>query len=254
MGVDRQTYCTDRDQVCDVENHECVDCLTDAQCTAPNASRCDLDSDECAGCQTNAQCDGVDGLPATDNACNDGVCRECTPETEAETCPADKTCNPKTYQCTGEEAGSLAECDACVADSECGDDGAPSEAYRCVPLDYEGERFPDTNTGFCLKSIELGGSCSNPYRIVLAKQSLSGAGVDDYCGINEDLTTCPAVRALLADTECDPSSGDADCPQPAGLCRELPGAVDRCTYRCNSIVECQVPGSTCPNNDDYCGG
>jgi hypothetical protein len=90
------------------------------------------------------------------------------------------------------------------------------------------------------------------------KPSLSGAAIDDYCGINENLATCPAVRALLADTECDPSDGDGDCPDPAGLCRELPGAVNRCTYLCASIVECDVPGSTCdssgPSDEDYCGG
>ena len=253
-----QAYCTARDQVCDVENQVCVDCLDDTQCTAPSASRCDLDNNACAECQTAAQCDDVEGLPASDNACDDGVCRECTPETEAETCPDSKSCDPETNTCTDTTVGSLGVCDECIADSECGDEGEPSEAYKCVPLDYDGARFPNSNVGFCLKSIELGGSCTNPYRIVVTRPSLSGAGADDYCGINEDLTTCPAVLALLADTECNPSNGDADCPQPAGLCRELPGAVDRCTYRCDSIVECQVPGATCGSSgsggDDYCGG
>jgi len=257
-GDENQNYCTDRDQVCDVENQVCVDCLDDAQCTAPTASRCDTGTNECAQCQTDAQCDGVDELPATNNTCDEGTCRECTPETETEKCAADETCNPGTYLCTGEQAGSLAVCDACVADSECGVGGEPSEAYKCIPMNYDSERFPDGDTGFCLKSIELGGSCTNPYRIVLMKPSLSGAAIDDYCGINENLATCPAVRALLADTECDPSDGDGDCPDPAGLCRELPGAVNRCTYLCASIVECDVPGSTCdssgPSDEDYCGG
>ncbi|UCF48143.1 MAG: hypothetical protein JSU89_13370, partial [Myxococcales bacterium] len=111
--------------------------------------------------------------------------------------------------------------------------------------------------------IDLGGSCTNPYRTVVTRPSLSGAEADDYCGINEDLTTCQAVRALLADTPCDPANGDQDCPQPAGRCRELPGALNRCTYLCSSLVECVTPGSSCDSSGaggsggaggDYCGG
>ena len=124
-----------------------------------------------------------------------------------------------------------------------------------------GTRFPDDNMGFCLKSIDLGGSCTNPYRIVVTRTSLSGAEADDYCGINEDLATCPAVRALLADDPCAPANEDQDCPQPAGLCRELPGMLNRCTYLCSSVVECMsppAPGSTCDSSgsggDAYCGG
>jgi hypothetical protein len=125
-------------------------------------------------------------------------------------------------------------------------------------MTYDGLRYPNEEIGFCLKSIELGGSCANPYRIVVRRTSLSGAAADDYCGINEDLATCPAVRALLADTPCNPVNGDQDCPQPAGLCRELPGMLNRCTYLCSSVVECVTPGSTCGSSgsgdDKYCGG
>jgi hypothetical protein len=168
------------------------------------------------------------------------------------------SCNPRTNTCTNVQVGSLSVCDECVADSECGDGLGASDAFRCVQLEYEDAPFPIEGTGFCLKTVEGGGSCSNPYRTVIERTSLSGAAPEDYCGINEDLTTCPAVRALIADTPCDPANGDIDCPRPAGLCRELPGAVNRCTYPCSSVVECVAPGSTCGLSLlealGYCGG
>lgn len=258
--AEEDDYCTDRVQFCDTEAFECVNCLADGDCRAASASRCDLDSNECESCESNEQCDDVNGLPSTGNACDEGTCVDCTPGTESDTCANDMSCNPATRECTNTQVGSLDVCEECVADSECGDEGEPSEAYRCVPMFYAGERFPDEETGFCLKSIALGGSCSNPYRIVLTRPSLSGGAPDDYCSINEELATCPAVRALLSDTECDPANGDEDCP-PAGICRELPGDLNRCTYLCSDLVECKnppAPGSTCgassSGNGDYCGG
>ena len=243
--------------VCDEQNNVCV-CNTDTDCNTQELARCNTAQQTCEPCQADSQCDGIEGLPATDNVCDDGTCFDCTPETEAETCDDLVSCNPATNTCTRTVVGSLIECDECVADSECGDGLGPSDAFRCIGLDYQGEPFPDDRTGFCLKSVAGGGSCVNPYRIVLVKPSLSGEPPAEYCGINEGLTTCHAVQALLDDTQCTPVHGDADCPQPAGLCRLLPGAVNRCTYRCDSIVECATPGSTCGQGDteldDYCGG
>ena len=259
-----QAYCTARDQVCDVENQVCVDCLDDTQCTAPSASRCDLDNNACAECQTAAQCDDVEGLPASDNACDDGVCRECTPETEAETCPDSKSCDPETNTCTDTTVGSLAVCDECIADSECGDEGEPSEAYKCVPMYYPNDqtRFPDEETGFCLKVFSLGG-CEQPYAIrINDRPSLSDDQKRSYCGINESLATCPAVRALVENETC-PSGEDTECPT-SGICRDVGGLSNRCTYLCAIVVECLEnvpdgrPGSTCGSSgsggDDYCGG
>lgn len=258
-GDENQKYCTDRDQVCDVENQVCVDCLDDAQCTAPTGSRCDTGTNECAACLTGAQCNGADGLPPTDNACDEGTCRECTPETETDTCPADKTCNPDTYQCTGQQAGSLDVCEECVADSECGDGGEPSSEFRCIPMYYPNDqtRFPDEETGFCLEVFSPGG-CEQPYAIRISdRASLSDDQEQSYCGINESLATCPAVRALDSNTTC---GQDTDCPE-SGLCRAVGGLADRCTYLCTDETQCDKPGnpgSTCgasgSGNEDYCGG
>ncbi len=250
--ADDQGYCTERALICDTESSTCVECLGDSDCTATDAARCDMDAHECKPCNDGTQCSNVDSLPGDANACDDGVCVECTPETETMTCPDGDSCNPVTNACSGIPEGDRETCELCVSDRDCGEEG-----NRCLPMTYDGQRYPNQESGFCLKSIDLGGSCTNPYRIVITRTSLSGAESDDYCGINEDLATCQAVRALLADAPCDPVNEDQDCPQPAGLCRELPGMLNRCTYLCSSVVECvssPAPGSSCGSDSDaYCG-
>ena len=262
-------YCEARAQICDESSNTCVACEIEdgcctesSQCTDPNASRCALDVNECAQCEGDGDCDGVTGLPASGNTCDEGVCRACTPESEADTCPADKTCDPASFECTGERAGSLEVCQSCVADSECGEEGEPSAAHRCVPMEYEGEPFPGDGTGFCLKTFSVGG-CEQPYVIRISdRPSLSDEALGDYCGINEALATCPAVNALVANQSCA-SGEDTECPT-SGLCRDVGGLSDKCTYECASVVECLQdvppgrPGSTCGSSgsggDDYCGG
>jgi hypothetical protein len=243
--------CTDPTPVCEAGGFDCVECNTSAECNDPNMAHCHEDTHECDACVGDADCNGINGLPR----CQADACVQCTPAMEEDDCSGD-SCDPRTFTCTGTEVGSVATCEECVSDSECGEAG-----NRCVLMAYNGQPYPSLETGFCLKSIELGGSCTNPYRIVLRRTSVSGADADDYCGINENLATCQAVRALLADDLCTPENGDLDCPQPSGLCRELPGVLNRCTYLCGSVVECvssPAPGSTCGSSgsggDDYCGG
>jgi hypothetical protein len=127
-------------------------------------------------------------------------------------------------------------------------------------MSYDGERFPNDETGFCLKTT-LGG-CEQPYSITLFNRpSLSEpTGQENYCGINEVLTTCPAVKALVDNQPCPIGTAD-ECPV-GGLCRQVGDLVeDRCTYPCADVVECKnapAPGSTCGSSgsggDDYCGG
>jgi hypothetical protein len=173
--------------------------------------------------------------------------------------------------CTGTKVGSLETCEECVADSECGEDRSASEAHRCVemfcPVGVEmfclvGERFPDEETGFCLKVFAPGG-CVQPYAIRISnRESLSGDPLESYCGINETLATCPAVRALKDNDACL-GGADSECPV-SGLCRDVGGLPNRCTYRCRDVTECKesdLPGSTCGSSGaggsgggDYCGG
>lgn len=257
--ADDDDYCTAQALVCNPESSTCVGCSGDADCTEPNAARCS--DGMCTACDDRRQCDDVDGLPGILNACNDeGVCVDCTPESEAETCPDSRACNPRTEECTDVQIGRLEVCEQCVSDSQCGDDGDVSEAHRCVPMFYEtmDNRFPDGDTGFCLKSTD--GGCVRPYSVTLFdRPSLSDpAGQGDYCGVDEEIVTCPAVRDLLADTEC-PDGSDDECAT-GGICRDVGSLPDRCTYLCVIPAQCPAgsPADTCGSSggggDDYCGG
>jgi hypothetical protein len=252
----QDAYCQDETPVCKTDVFDCVQCNASSDCNDPDAARCNTETNACEGCQGESDCIGIDGLPR----CEAGTCVECTPATEAITCPNRDSCNPITNECSGIQEGSRLTCQLCVSDRDCGEEG-----NRCVPMNYQEQRYPNEESGFCLKSIDLGGACTNPYRIVINRPSLSGAEPDDYCVINEDLATCPAVRALLDDRPCDPMNGDLDCPQPSGRCRELPGMVNGCTYFCGLPAQCpaDAPVNTCgvgsggaggAGGHDYCGG
>ncbi len=194
-----------------------------------------------------------------DGGSGGGAAAECTPETELADCGV-KSCDPRTSACTTTDVGSRETCETCVADSECGEVGSPSEEHRCVAMFYPpGERFPDDETGFCLKVFAPGG-CEQPYAIRISdRESLSGDPLESYCGINEDLATCEAVRALINNERCD-GGNDQECPQPSGLCREVGNLQNRCSYACSGVAQCDEapnPGSTCGSSggsDKYCGG
>jgi len=257
--ADELGYCTDQGLICDTVSMTCIACTLDEDCTDPTAARCN--DEMCTACDDRAQCDNVDGLPGIDNACNEkGVCVDCTPESETETCPGFRACNPRTEKCTETQVGRLDVCEECVADSECGDDGDESAAFRCVPMYYPNQetRFPNSDAGFCLKTTA--GGCVRPYSVTLFdRSSLSDLSVqDDYCGVDEDRVTCPAVRALLGDAEC-PGGADGEC-ETSGICRDVGSLQNRCTYLCVIPAQCPAgsPADTCGSSggggDDYCGG
>jgi len=261
--ADLDDFCTEMALVCKTGAFVCVACNANSECNDAAAARCDAMQNECAGCESEADCIGIEGRPV----CDDRTCVQCTPGTEDVDCGG-KSCDPATFMCTGMKVGSLETCQECVADSECGENGSASEAHRCVEMFYPvGERFPDSETGFCLK-VFAPGECAQPYAIRISdRESLSGDPLESYCGINETLATCLAVRALKERLNERCSNGD-DCPE-SGLCRDVGGLPDRCTYHCASVVECLendpegTPGSTCDSSGaggaggagvPYCGG
>ncbi|MGB5811812.1 MAG: hypothetical protein WBG86_14840 [Polyangiales bacterium] len=250
--ADDTRACTGDTPACDANANVCVGCVTTTDCTQPSAPRCDTENDVCIECQSPADCDHIPDAPI----CDEGTCVQCTPENEATDCEGN-SCNPTTLTCTSTAIASLETCEACVSDTECAETG-----NRCVAMEYQGDPFPDSQTGFCLKTTE--GGCEQPFSITLADGvSFSGPPVEDYCGINTDLATCPAVHALVDNQRCN-GGQDEECPQPSGLCREVGNLQDRCTYPCESVVECLEdqpagrPGSECgtsgSSSKDYCGG
>jgi len=228
-------FCAGKPLVCKTDTFECVECNTSSDCNDADAARCNTELNECDACQSDGDCTGIAGLPR----CGEGVCVACTPSTEADDCA---------------DLASRETCQTCVSDSECKEAG-----NRCVAMTYQGDPYPDALTGFCLKTTE--GGCERPFAITLAdRTSLSGPPAASYCGINETLATCPAVKALLDDVQCT-GGMVSECPQPTGLCEQVGDLENRCTYPCSDVVECKdppVPGSTCGSSgsgsDDYCGG
>jgi hypothetical protein len=249
--ADDERYCTPMAQVCKTDAFECVDCNASTECSDPDVAHCNMETNQCEACEGDADCNGILGLPR----CQAGTCVQCTPAMEEDDCNGD-SCNPRTFACTSTEVGSVATCEECMSDTECGEEG-----NRCVAMTYQGDPYPDMLTGFCLKTFTVGDPCERPYLVpLLGRDSLSGPPAANYCGINEGTVTCPAVLALLNDVGC-PTGEDADCPT-GGLCRDFAGglAEDRCTYLCGLPAQCPAaePANTCGSSGsgsgDYCGG
>lgn len=146
-----------------------------------------------------------------------------------------------------DERGEAGTCEPCAKDLDCA-----QADHRCVPLDYNGSRFPDDETGFCLEIASRFSfwpgvedfDCRTPYVHVLEDRTSLSGHRDDYCGIRESDTSCPAVLALANDQGC-PERRDDECPV-GGICRDI--RVDfeerewRCTYVCTDRDQCSGPG------------
>lgn len=186
---------------------ECVDntcpaesCETDEECTSTAASHCGEEM-TCEPCTLTEQCEHIDsGL-----ACLDGTCVE----------PAeDNTCTP------------------CESDADCGE-GA------CIPMRFDGELLDGS---WCAARAPEGvGECPNrPFRNrIRGRANTAGTLIADFCSIDENTTTCEAVRDGLDVRACeDPAACGEDGIDDA-LCVE--GA---CTYRCETSDECRL-GDSC---------
>ena len=249
---ENEAYCTGQMLVCNTGTFKCVQCTASSECDDPDAAYCDTGSGECDSCQSDSDCTGISGLPR----CEAGTCVACNPDNEENDCTGN-SCDPATFTCTGTEIASRQTCETCVSDSECKEAG-----NRCVAMEYQDNPYPDALTGFCLKAFTVGDPCEQPYFVpLLQRESLSGPPAANFCGIDEDNVTCPAVFALLTNVECL-SGEDSECPE-SGLCRDFVDglAEDRCTYLCTDADQCKKPpvaGSTCGSSgsggDDYCGG
>ncbi|RLB47764.1 MAG: hypothetical protein DRJ42_24685 [Deltaproteobacteria bacterium] len=242
--------CPTATPLCRVSDGMCVACLSDPDCTDPTAAKCGADG-MCGACDDSTQCGGITGtLVCATTGTNVGQCVECA-ATETTACGANP-CNPVTNACSAFGAAAVATCEACDSDANC----SVAENF-CVPMMFEGAA---RTGGYCLKATP---GCSQPLGVVLTDRiSLSGVTGRAYCGVNEGLTTCDAVNALLLSTTC-PGGMDSECPD-GGVCETLdPGGADfmrRCTYPCSGTLECPASPaavSTCANGGtttDYCGG
>jgi hypothetical protein len=140
-------------------------------------------------------------------------------------------------------------CERCDTDANC----MEADTF-CVPMRRAGRDRPG---GYCLKASSNG--CERPFSVATApRTTLSGVRGKTFCGINETLATCEAVRALIDDRAC-PGGTDAECPE-GGVCSDVGVLSNRCTYRCAFATDClppPSPASSCGLSAamrDYCGG
>ncbi len=151
--------------------------------------------------------------------------------------------------------GTRGTCETCRSDIDCADTD-----HRCVEMSYLDQRFPDDETGFCLRiATPLSEDpapeydCEAPYVTPLIEgRSLSDGELDTYCSIRQNLTTCFAVLAHQGAWSCA-GRGDVACPV-GGFCEWIRDEAwqELCTYSCENASECQGPGGeACSQN--YCG-
>jgi hypothetical protein len=240
------------------------DCLNHSHCTEPGAAKCDPASNECVPCDPDdpdvaTQCAGIAGKAI----CDGGTCVECTLGDES-ACVAPQTCDLVAKECVDVAPGDVGNCGACTNDLQCATD------HKCVPMD-----FPvGTNHGhFCLKQAMP--TCQQPFSVFINEPSISGAPAVNYCGVDQNSTTCQAVRALQQGWTCvgddgkccsgsiEPTNSMCDSTQPevdvpGALCRQVGALASRCTYECATALECPSggPGATCNGNPapTWCGG
>jgi len=220
-----------------------VACLSGDDCTEQAAARCEAGA--CVPCQDSGDCASVPNLPV----CEVGACVECAAGDEG-ACSGSETCDLLQKSCSGAPAASLSTCEACTNDSQC------QSGARCVPMDYQGA----PHGYYCLKLPAP--TCERPYSVAINAPSLSGAPATDYCGIEESLSTCEAVLALVGgwyctgtDGMCSPTEGGVEVPVEGALCRQVGLGLDRCTYGCSVANQCPATvtcgGTPAPT---WCGG
>lgn len=205
----------------------CVQCRTDLDCGA-DAPVCD--DGFCAECTGSNDCLRFLDEPI----CADGACVECTPD-ERDACGA-FSCNALTNECTMTQARSLDTCDACVADEECDVD------EKCIWMEFAGAR---REGGYCLGTPDMVFGCRPPYPVEVRRVSLSGFPQSAYCTINENLSTCEALRDYGRTCGDPEDCGAMDVAD--GQCKPFSG-LDRCTYACDASNQCGG-GDTCAT---YC--
>jgi hypothetical protein len=253
--ADQKAVCAAPTPACDSAKNSCVECVTGSDCTTQERAACSAEH-TCAPCKADTECARFGKVCETSS----GVCVQCRPTTEEADCRTDKTCEPGAADCAGTACdpkrnvctttlrGSLQVCAPCVSDTEC------ASGHHCVPLSFGVEASTKALGGFCMKLNAQG--CEEPFRApaIEGRTSLSGRTAQSYCGIDETLTSCPAITALQEDRDCTDGMATS-CNAPGALCKTVNSGANKCTYSCLSNRDC-IRGAPCrgPAGETYCGG
>lgn len=234
-----KTACATPMPACDPQTHLCVACNMDPEC-AETTPVCTAQH-TCEKCSQDAHCKRFGKV--CDEAA--GSCVACTIDSEALQC-GNNSCNPATKQCTLTPRASVAQCQACVADSEC------ETNHRCLEMFFGTGAARMSLSGRCMKRSSTG--CALPYGgAPISRQSLSGAPAENYCGISEARTSCEAIRKLQQGAGCS-AGNDSACAAPGALCRTVNSISNICSYACENNLECPM-NAACPATgaDKHCG-
>lgn len=242
--------CTAANKVCKTGANSCVECNTSADCKDPTKPTCE--ANVCRACANDNDCSGkMSGGVALD-ACLSGQCVDCrvdaTDTKKDYGCAGTLACNPTTRACSDRMKNSASTCSACLSDAECIAD------HRCVEMTYLGTALQPggQSGGYCLPLISAPGDCPIPYRATpVVRGSRSGAASDSFCGVNENKTTCEAIRAF--GKGCS-SGGVSACGATGARCENVNGS-SLCTYSCGSGASDECPENRgCPaGSNSYCG-
>ncbi len=228
---------------CDTATNECVACLDHEDCTDPAAAQCE--DGACVPCSTSDHCAGTGGAVCDDSG-ETATCVECT-DGDSSACGSSQTCNLLDGTCVDVAPGSRGSCESCTNDLQCATD------HRCIRLEFP--TGTPRETGHCLRQESAG--CSNPYRYLITRTSLSGAAAEPYCGIDEERSTCEAIAALYADADCTEDGActidGTDTEVPGAVCGRVSGADGKCTYECTTSLYCPA-AVPCGGTSGYCGG
>jgi hypothetical protein len=200
-------------------------CTSNTECEEVDASRCDTTTGECVTCQGNNDCSHLDNT-----VCDDGTCVECTADEEG---PCEgNSCDPVANECTSTPTNNVGTCLPCLADSEC------TAGRKCIALEFP-QGTPRGHYCMLERPSEGCTTAPMPWTVGLGNRTTrSGIASLSFCGINESLTTCEAVRAAVEDGAGVGCAVDNDSACPTGgLCAETEEGT-RCTYLCGNSLQC----------------
>lgn len=211
---------------CDTSSspNRCTECLSDTNCTSPNAPICDPTTKACVACSTDAGCAAKD--PSTPACSTSGACVACTATNETACKGSTPACDPTTNTCV-----------QCTESADCS-----SPTAVC-----------DTSTKTCVQCLEAadcpsGGACNPTTHTCVA------------CNSSAD---CASVTPICTNNTCGACTTDAACKakDPAApVCNTTSGECVACTptntSACPTDKPVCGPDNTCVacTKDDECTG
>jgi hypothetical protein len=225
--------------ICELRAHACVQCVTSADCSSAEKPQCG--GNTCGACTGADACAGRTDATLCDLGAGSATAGQCVQCTVADESPcAGRACDPVSLRCSDRPLASKQTCEPCIADSEC------VAGHRCIALQFAGATRANA---YCMRQLSMG--CAPPFMSApLRRGSRSGAAPEDFCGIDEQHTSCEAISGLLTGVAC-PGGTDAECGREGSLCRTVNGGANYCSYACEASAQCP---SAFPCGSSYCGG